>query len=330
MRACTAAVLAMLALLPSASANAASPHSKLDWALRQKSARAPRGSAVVDVYVHGRMEPAVAAVRRLGMRVSAVSTRRPERMVEGTVPVDRLDDVAQLGLTKAVIAVPEPVTNAGVPMSQGDAPHHGPQVRALGDSGQNIAVGVMSDSINQVGGGVSDSQSSGNLPTDVRVLADGAPSSTDEGRAMAEIVYDEAPGIPTILFSTAFGGGPATKAAHIGDLASNGARIIVDDTAFFSEPMFQDGVVAQAVDRATANGSAYFVAAGNQARQSWEGAFTPVGAENDFDPGPGQDLRQTVANVPAGATLTLVLQWAEPWGHASTDFAIDVFEGSST
>ncbi len=324
------ALLALLLMAPGAAA--ASPLRKLDWALRQRSAaRAPQGSVLVDVYIHGRMSPAVAALRRLGMDVSAVSMRRPERMVEGPLPADRLDDVARLSLAKAVLTVPAPITNAGVPMSEGDAPHHGPQVRALGDAGGGIPVGIMSDSINRVGGGVSDSQSSGNLPADVRVLADGPPGSTDEGRAMAEIVYDEAPSIPTFLFATAFGGGPATKAANIGLLASNGARIIVDDTGFLSEPMFQDGVVAQAVDQATAKGAAYFVSAGNQARQSWEGTFTPVGspAQNDFDPGPGQDLRQTVATVPAGDSLTLVLQWAEPWGHASTDFALDVFDGSS-
>jgi Subtilase family len=329
-----AAVLALLLLAPAALA--ASPLRKLDWTLRQMPSK-PRlglarasagGTVVVDVYVRGSMRPAVTALRRLGMQVSGVSARRPERMVEGPLPVDRLDDVARLSLTKAVLAVPAPLRNVGSATSQGDAPHHGPQVRALGDTGQGITVGVMSDSINRVGGGVSGSQTSGDLPPDVRVLADGPPATaTDEGRAMAEIVYDEAPGIPTFLFATAFGAGAATKAANIGALASNGARIIVDDTGFLSEPMFQDGVVAQAVDQATARGAAYFVSAGNQARQSWEGTFTPVGtpAQNDFDPGPGQDVRQTIASVPANAALTLVLDWAEPWGHASTDFAIDVF-----
>src|SRR5690242_13156421 len=126
MRACTAAVLAMLALASPAAA--ASPLHKLDSTLRQLPGK-PRlglarasvgGTVTVDVYVHGRMRPAVVALRRLGMQVSAVSSRAPERMVEGALPVGRLDDVARLGLTKAVLSVPAPITNVGSKTSEGD------------------------------------------------------------------------------------------------------------------------------------------------------------------------------------------------------------------
>ena len=103
---------------------------------------------------------------------------------------------------------------------------------------------------------------------------------------MAEIVYDTAPGIPKIIFARG-GGGAATRANNIDALVAAGAKVITDDVVYLSEPFFQDGIVAQAADRAKANGVAYFVSAGNRARQSWEGVFTPVGARpNDFDPGP--------------------------------------------
>ena len=92
-------------------------------------------------------------------------------------------------------------TDVGAVLSQGDAVHHGPQARALGATGAGVKVGVISDSINQVGTKVAGSQASGDLPSSVTVLADD-PGSSDEGRAMAEIIYDGAPGITQMYFST--------------------------------------------------------------------------------------------------------------------------------
>ena len=198
----------------------------------------------------------------------------------------------------------------------------GPAARAFGPTGLGISVGVISDSINQSHGGIAASQATGDLPASVVALSD-KPGGTDEGRAMAEIVYDEAPGISGIVFATA-NGGPAAKAAAIDALVSHGVKVIADDTSYITEPFFQDDVIAQAVDRARAAGVAYFIAAGNDGQQSWEGAFNG-GASEDFDPGPATDTVQAVGFLPSGQTATLVLQWAEPWGHATDDFALDLY-----
>ena len=69
---------------------------------------------------------------------------------------------------------------------------------------------------------------------------------------MAEIVYDTAPGIPRMVFHT--GSGAANRATGIDELVAAGAKVIADDTFQITEPFFQDGVVAQAVDRAKAAG----------------------------------------------------------------------------
>ena len=65
-----------------------------------------------------------------------------------------------------------------------------------GVDGTGVTLGVISDSVNQYNGGLSDSESTGNLPTSppVNVLSDGSAGSTDEGRAMLEDIYDVAPG----------------------------------------------------------------------------------------------------------------------------------------
>ena len=68
--------------------------------------------------------------------------------------------------------------------------------------------------------------------------------------------------------------GAAGKAAAINELCTYGVKIIADDVGYFDEPFFQDGMIAQAVDSAYNSGVAYFTAAGNMARQSYELNFT--------------------------------------------------------
>src|SRR5262249_42426554 len=104
------------------------------------------------------------------------------------------------------------------------------------------------------------------------------------------------------------------------------------------EPMFQDGVIAQAVDSVAANGVAYFSASGNYARQSYDHTFVvgssfPVGAfgsgflggiAHDFG---GGTVFQRIT-VPAGASFLLVLQWDAPFfsvGGTGTTNDVDVY-----
>ena len=152
------------------------------------------------------------------------------------------------------------------------------------------------------------------------VLAeDPGPGTIDEGRAMAEIIYDEAPGITEMFFSTGTTGA-AAKAASINNLVAAGVKVIADDIFYLDEPMFQDGQVAQAVDAAKAAGVTYLASAGNRARQSWEGTLT--GATNDFDPGAGVTPIQTLGDFTSESPF-IALQWAEPWGSASTNLSLD-------
>lgn len=281
------------------------------------------GRTLVDVYVTGDMQAAVRELRDLDMEVQAVSREAPQRMVEGYLPLAAATQVAALDATTAVLPVVNGGTDTGSVLSQGDAAERGPQARALGATGAGVKVGVMSDSIGQVAGGaaMAQSQANGDLPANVAVLND-APSGQDEGRAMAEIIYDEAPGLTEMVFDTGTTGA-ATKATHIAELVSHGVKVIADDTFYLGEPFFQDGVVSQAVDAAKAAGVAYIASAGNRARQSWEGTFTPgTGGNNDFG---GGDIQQSIITVPAGATLTGELQWDEPWGQAATNLDANLF-----
>ena len=107
--------------------------------------------------------------------------------------------------------------------------------------------------------------------------------------------------------------------------------MIADDTFAITEPFFQDGIVTQAADDAKAAGVTYLVSAGNRAKQSWEGTYTPIAdprsvsaSSNDFDPGPGGDAVQTVGTF-TNRNMFIELQWDEPYGGATSDYAVDVY-----
>lgn len=205
------------------------------------------------------------------------------RGLTGWLPIASIDSLAETsGLLFARITHGF-VTNAGNTNTQGDAAQRSDDVRTtLGVDGTGVTVGVISDSYDvsaSAGGSAAQDVTTGDLPAGVNVLDDSLnPNQViDEGRAMLQLLHDVAPGAG-LAFHTA-GVSQIAMASAIGDLAAAGADVIVDDIIFLAEPMYQDGVIAQAADAAEANGVPYFSAAGNQARRSYESAFnagTPV------------------------------------------------------
>ena len=181
------------------------------------------------------------------------------------------------------------------------------------------------------------------------MLDDTACPGSDEGRAMMQLIHDVAPG-SSQAFHSAFTG-MAGFAQGILDLETAGADVIVDDVIHFAEPMFQDGIVAQAVDTVVGNGVSYFSSAGNSDRNSYESAFTPGGTFNidqfpgsprffggiahDFDPGAGTDVFQSIT-IPAGSGFTLALQWDSPFFSVSgapgspNDLDVYIFDDPAT
>lgn len=244
-------------------------------------------------------------------------------LVTGMLPISAiadLEDLESLGFMRPAYA---PLNNVGAATSQGDAALGADAAReTFGVDGSGITIGVLSDSFDFLGG-AADDIASGDLPEEgVNVLMEAG--STDEGRAMLQIVADVAPGA-SLSFATALGG-QAAFANNILDLAASGADIIVDDILYFAEPMFQDGIVAQAVDAAVAAGAAYFSSSGNSNRESYESGFVPSGAFqtlgfggpltktyefHDFDPSAAVDIFQEIT-VPVGDSVTFSFQWDEP------------------
>lgn len=255
--------------------------------------------------------------------------------ISGWMPISSLAQLAALP-TLGGVSPPMVTTSAGSVESQGDASMLTDQVRTeYGYDGAGQKIGVLSDSYNGLGTAATD-VATGDLPgvgnpegytTPVQVLQDYiSPNSTDEGRGMLQLVHDVAPGAE-LAFTTAFNG-KAGFAQGIYDLANAGSTVIVDDVGYATEPWFSDGIIAQAADGVVQNNVAYFTAAGNSARKSYESDFRSSGttyAEGDiasaagaptffggtsfdFDSGAGVDDRQSVT-IAAGGFIQLAFQW---------------------
>jgi hypothetical protein len=198
-------------------------------------------------------------------------------------------------------------------------------------NGTGITVGVLSDSFNSTNGYATD-VTNGQLPGNVDVLAD--TGGTDEGRAMTQIVYAEAPGA-SLAFATG-GLGSASFAQNIQALQSQAnANVEVDDIGYFDQPFFQEGVIAQAADAVSAKGTAYFSAAGNDGSQAWQGAFNNSGQAGFFAgstldnfASSGSPIEFQQVTIPIGSFVTFDFQWNQPFasvGGKGSQSQMDMF-----
>jgi hypothetical protein len=286
----------------------------------------------------------------LGMR----NTARSSNLIGGWLPVAALAQVAQLpGVNQVRASMPRTRAASGPVALQGDFVQGSAALRTQYPSltGQGLTIGVVSDSFNCYayyaahgptarGNGYNGyatnsftatqatDVASGALPSNVTVVEEaecgnyGAPQQlpfSDEGRAMAQILHVVAPGAQ-LDFRTA-ANSEADFAAGITQLQERGAQIIVDDIGYPDEPFFQDGVVAQAIEAAAQQGVAYFSAAGNDWRNSFETTapvFVVQGSHNllNFDTSGATTstaLPITIPPVAPGEYVLVSVQWDQPY-----------------
>jgi hypothetical protein len=266
----------------------------------------------------------------LGGSVKYASTQN--QSILAAVPLSSLEALAADPTVRRIAPAARVKTNVGALTSQGYISHKANQVVASGPNGTGVKVGVLSDSVDALATLIA----TGDLPAGTTVVPgqDGNPGSS-EGTAMMEIIHDLAPGAQ-LFFATAFNGSDSF-ADNIRTLRFvYGCDIIVDDVSYSDEGVFQDSVIARAVNDVTADGALYFSSAGNGGNvtngtsSTWEG---------DFTPGPASG-----APLPAGYTLHLFngvqafnrltaaagvvdLQWSDPLGGSGNDY--DMFILSS-
>ena len=219
-----------------------------------------------------------------GMNVVSVLPQYDQ--VEGYIPWSALPAISNLGSQglMGIIGVEKPITSVGSVTAESVNVIEADRVQAStpGYNGSGVTVGVLSDSFDNVaepvvtiGGttytGAAADEQTGDLPPTVDVLQDISGGGTDEGRAMLQIVHKTAPGASEDFATADISEGQF--AANIQNLANAGAKVINDDITYFDEPLFQPGIVAQAVTNVVTNDSvSYFAAAGNIDDQAYDTA----------------------------------------------------------
>jgi hypothetical protein len=306
---------------------------------------APKGDVVVSALAQpGQAEKLLAQLNALGLEHGAAAGR----LVTGRLPlaaVRKLDPLASLHSIRPSQALFHAASDPGAGrqgaiVSQGDTEMHAASARTRFQiDGTGVKVGVLSNSYDCNPNGIYTAAASiraGELPQDVQVLADlrlrldpvfpqryyrsRCDPYFDEGRTLLEIVHDLAPGA-SLAFHTAKNGA-IDMANGIRELAEAGTTVIVDDTVYLDEPVYQDGgVIVDAVRDVIARGVTYVAAAGNFGRLTYEAPFRPSGVTqtiqgrtvefHDFDPGPGVDTCQKVTFEKG--TAALALHWNQPY-----------------
>ncbi|WP_415242667.1 CFI-box-CTERM domain-containing protein [Zhongshania sp.] len=215
----------------------------------------------------------------------------------------------------------------------------------LGVNGSGQTIGIISDSFAQTAvvrdgnttpakfasGTLQGSrqQDSGDLLNTVTILRDDVADGTDEGAAMAELIYDVAPGSPLIFHAA--GRSRAEMADGIRKLCASGrADIVVDDILFLNESVYQDDVPALAASECVSAGKPYLSAAGNDGDQAYRYVYKDSVMALD-EPGlflfpTGNDLHNWSSSgsdpfleltIAANSTVFVVLSWNQPFSSVN-------------
>ncbi|HTL10770.1 MAG TPA: hypothetical protein VL307_21000, partial [Chitinophagaceae bacterium] len=301
------------------------------------------GAVVVDITVKEDLPGVTKRLQALGLQV----TGSYGRVISGLLPVNAIPLLAIMPQVQYARPAYKPmhqrqqvrpsmqrftILPAAKPVpviSQGDTAQLSYQARKkMHVDGKGVKLGILSDSYDNLGT-AADGVRGGELPGAGNPFNDRKPvivlqdldngTGTDEGRAMAEIVHDVAPGAE-IAFHTAYLG-QANFAQGIQQLADKGCQVMVDDIFYYDEPFFQDGIIAQSVDQAKKRGVSYFSAAGNNFNNSYESDYRSSNAQllgagngtaHNFSAPADLPRYYQPIYIPPGGSFIASFQWDQP------------------
>ncbi|MFC1495973.1 S8 family serine peptidase [Candidatus Margulisiibacteriota bacterium] len=272
----------------------------------------------------------------LGGKVDLIS--EPMSLIQAWIPYDKVEELAKKSYVRNIRLPGYAIPQTGSVTSEGDTIHRSDTVRSdLGHTGAGIKVGVISTGIY----GISASQASGDIPLSYEALSARSDGNLNifngvydaEGLAMMEIVHDLAPGA-SLAFSNCNTSAEMRNAIQILDETYN-CNIIVDDLAFFDEPMFEDGSLNNKKDSIFNKGKLYFNAAGNFAdNEYYEGVFSgtihSIGGYSSTVHNFGSGDWNNRIWIPAYSSVTVFLQWNDQFGASGNDYDLYLTDSSGS
>jgi Subtilase family len=329
------------------------------------------GRVLVHIHLDGTqsIEAVERALNSEQIRIQAKNASYRHGIMAAYLTPAQVEAAARLAGVRAVTMEGKPHANVGAVTSEGTVVLKTDLVNKRGIKGDGITVGVLSDSFNTAYLNVQSPPATtaaqdvqtGDLPV-VNVLEDfdnGGFGGTDEGRAMCQIVYDLAPH-SNLAFATAFVSEVDFANNIVALRAEANCDVIVDDISYSDDPVFSDGLLAQAVNTVASSTSlpghpaVYCSSAGNEGDNGYISTFRDLtdkfvrtagnhgnlkleqvepaltaGGWHNWNPNGGKEPVTTIIVPGAPSPYNLFLQWDDAFDQAhgiTTSFNILVFD----
>jgi hypothetical protein len=335
-----------------------------------------RGRVLVHIHLDGTqaMDAVEHALNSQQIQVQAKNATYRHGIMAAYLTAAQVEAAARLAGVRAITMEGKPHANVGAVTSEGAVVLKTNLVNKRGIKGDGITVGVLSDSFNTALLNVQSPPvttaeqdvKTGDLPV-VNVLEDfdnGGFGGTDEGRAMCQIVYDLAPHC-NLAFATAFVSEVDFANNIVALRAEANCDVIVDDISYSDDPVFSDGLLAEAVNTVAfstslpGHAAVYCSSAGNEGDNGYISTYRDLtdksvresghhgnlklntvdpaltaGGWHNWNPNGGTEPVTTIDVPPAspsfaGFSYNFFLQWDDVFDQAdgiTTNFNILVFD----
>ncbi len=254
-------------------------------------------------------------LRSLGLPDASMETS--STVIKVSVPIGQLASlVSQLSGVAFVRAPYEPyplgTVGEGVAAIQAGAYH------SLGITGTGVKIAVIDLGFS----GLTQAQARGDLPATVvqnDLTGTGLTSGISHGTAVAEVIYDIAPGAELTLIKI---GDDVDLDQAVTYCLANGIDIINHSLGWYNTSNYDGtGTIADIARRAVNGGILWVNAVGNEAQTHWRGTFVDANVDGWGD-------TSITFYASGGSPILLYLTWNE-WPAASTDYDLYLYDPSS-
>ena len=289
--------------------------SETDTGTQQSSTEAVR------VVVEARAGKADAAERATAERGTIES--RHERLIQATVPQGSLEGLAEESSVRYVRS-PTEATQQGY-TSEGVETIRADLAQDRGYRGENVTVVVIDQGFDPSHAPIVDNIIHTNDTTGQGMA--GYSGDTTHGDASAEIVADVAPDVNLVLVTVRTGVETLNAISYVenNEWGENGEHLEIDAVSMslgFPGGFPNDGtaIFDRYIDASVANGTPWFVSAGNEAGGNhWNGTFQDTD-DNDF-----HEFANGVECNPVNGPLDVRLQWND-WTYSDQDYDLGLYE----